>query len=124
MKLSENEIVVNPVCNDQRRIITALAVPKICSELENQSYRIAVEKYSFLQNLQLTNQAHLDNTIIDLLIGADTYWEFVTVFLLSLLPPTSQTLGHCRAITAESSPLHIASSRTRTGNLWLPSASC
>ena len=28
-----------------------------------------------------------------------------------------------RAITAESSPLHIASSRTRTGNLWLPSAS-
>ena len=28
-----------------------------------------------------------------------------------------------RAITAESSPLHIASSRTRTGNLWFPSAS-
>ena len=28
-----------------------------------------------------------------------------------------------RAITAENSPLHIASSRTRTGNLWFPSAS-
>ena len=28
-----------------------------------------------------------------------------------------------RAITAESSPLHIAGSRTRTGNLWLPSTS-
>ena len=27
------------------------------------------------------------------------------------------------AITTESSPLHIASSRTRTGNLWFPSAS-
>ena len=27
-----------------------------------------------------------------------------------------------RTITAESSPLHIASSRTRTGNLWFPSA--
>ena len=27
------------------------------------------------------------------------------------------------AVTAESSPLHIASSRTRTGNLWFPSAS-
>ena len=26
------------------------------------------------------------------------------------------------AITAESSPLHIASSRARTGNLWFPSA--
>ena len=78
MKLSEYEIVVKSVCNDQRRVITALGVPKICSELKNQSYRIAVEKYSFLQNLQLANQAHLDNTHIDLLIGADTYWEFVT----------------------------------------------
>ena len=28
-----------------------------------------------------------------------------------------------RAITGESSPLHIVSSRTRTGNLWFPSAS-
>ena len=27
------------------------------------------------------------------------------------------------AITAESSPLHTASSQTRTGNLWFPSAS-
>ena len=27
------------------------------------------------------------------------------------------------AITAESSPLHIVSSRNRTGNLWFPSAS-
>ena len=78
MKFSEHEIVVKFVCNDQRRVITALGVPKICSELKNQSYRIAVEKYSFLQNLQLANQAHLDNTNIDLLIGADTYWEFVT----------------------------------------------
>ena len=28
------------------------------------------------------------------------------------------------AITAESSPVHIASSRTRSGNLWFPSANC
>ena len=32
------------------------------------------------------------------------------------LPPTSQT--HSRVITAESSPLHIGSSWTRTRNLW------
>ena len=29
-----------------------------------------------------------------------------------------------RVIAAESSPLHIASSQTRTWNLWFPSASC
>ena len=29
-----------------------------------------------------------------------------------------------RAITAENSPPHIASSRTQIGNFWFPSASC
>ena len=44
-------------------------------------------------------------------------------FFNSSLPlsPVSQTLS--RAITAESSPLHIASSRIRTGNLWSRRAS-
>ena len=37
--------------------------------------------------------------------------------------PLYRHLDISRAITAESSPLHIASSRTRTGNLWFPSAS-
>ena len=73
LKPSKYEIVVKSICNDQRRVITALGVPKICSELKNQSYRIAVKKYSFLQNLQLANQAHLDNTNINLLIRADTF---------------------------------------------------
>ena len=53
--------------NDQRRVITALGVPKICSELKNQTYQIAVEKYSFLQNLELSRQVHLNNPNIDLL---------------------------------------------------------
>ena len=38
--------------------------------------------------------------------------------------PLQKHLYISRAITAESSPLHIASSRTRTGNLWFPSTSC
>ena len=39
--------------------------------------QIAVEKYSFLKNLQLANQAYLDNTNIDLVRRADTYWELI-----------------------------------------------
>ena len=39
------------------------------------------------------------------------------------LPPASQNLNISRAITAASSPLHIASSRTRNWILWFPSAS-
>ena len=37
--------------------------------------------------------------------------------------PLHRHLDISRAIAAESSPLHIAGSRTRTGNLWFPSAS-
>ena len=37
--------------------------------------------------------------------------------------PLHRHLDLSRAITADSSPLRIASSRTRTGNLWFPSAS-
>ena len=38
--------------------------------------------------------------------------------------PLHRHLDISRAITAESSPLHITSSRTWTGNIWFPSASC
>ena len=38
--------------------------------------------------------------------------------------PLHRHLCIIRAITAESSPLHIASSRTRTRGLWFPRASC
>ena len=37
--------------------------------------------------------------------------------------PLHRHLDISRAITAESSPLHIASSRNWTGNLWFPSES-
>ena len=37
--------------------------------------------------------------------------------------PLHRHLDISRAITAESSPLHMAGRRTRTGNLWFPSAS-
>ena len=37
--------------------------------------------------------------------------------------PFPKRLDISRAITADSSPLHIASSRTQTGNLWFPSVS-
>ena len=37
--------------------------------------------------------------------------------------PLHRYLDISRAITAKSSPLHIGSNRTRTGNLWFPRAS-
>ena len=54
-------------------------------------------------------------------------WEEGHYFLNSFLPlhTSSQTLkfiGISRVIAAESSPLHIASSRIRTGDIWFPIA--
>ena len=37
--------------------------------------------------------------------------------------PLQRNLNISRAITAESSPLHIASSQTRSWNIWFPTAS-
>ena len=39
------------------------------------------------------------------------------------LHPLHRNLDISQAITAESSPLHIGSSRTQSRNLWFPSAS-
>ena len=78
MKLNAYEIVVKSLYTDERKVITALGVPKICTNIKKQSNRFAVEKNWLLQNLQLANQGHSESTNIDLLIGCDIYWEFVT----------------------------------------------
>ena len=78
MKLNKYEIVVKSLCTHERKVITALEVSKICTDIKKQSYRFAVKKYGFLQNLQLANQGHSESTNINLLIESDTYWEFVT----------------------------------------------
>ena len=49
--------------------------------------------------------------------------EAISLSPLYQLHPLHRHLNISWAITAESSPLNIASSRTRTGNLWFPSAS-
>ena len=49
--------------------------------------------------------------------------EAVSLTHLYQFQPLHRHLDISRAITAESSHLHIASNRTRTGNLWFPSAS-
>ena len=65
--------VIKSLFTDERKVITALGVPKICTDIKKQLYRFAVEKYGFLQNLQLANQGHSESIDIDLLIGSDTY---------------------------------------------------
>ena len=50
-------------------------------------------------------------------------WGAIYLSPLYYFHPLHKHLGIRRATAAEISPLHIASSRTRTRNLWFPSAS-
>ena len=52
----------------------------------------------------------------------DSKGEVVSLTPLYHFHPLHRHLDISRAITAESSPLHIVSSRARTGNLCFPSA--
>ena len=56
-------------------------------------------------------------------IGQQGKVEGISLTPLYHFHPPHRHLDISRAIIAESSPLHIASSRARTGNLWFPSAS-
>ena len=55
--------------------------------------------------------------------GQERKGEATSLTPLYHFHPLHRNLDISRVITAESSPQHIASSQTPTGNLWFPSAS-
>ena len=55
--------------------ITALTFPTICSTLLT---KVDLNKYESLKSLQLASDPSHDNKPIDVLIGSDFYWHFVT----------------------------------------------
>ena len=58
-----------------------------------------------------------------LFTGQQRKGEGISLTPLYHFHPLHRQLDISLAIVAERSPLHIASSRTRTGNIWFPSAS-
>ncbi|KAK3732474.1 hypothetical protein QZH41_003783 [Actinostola sp. cb2023] len=59
--------------------VNAYSVPTICSPLSNQAVQLAVNNYPHLRGLELADiPSNSDNVEIDVLIGADYYWNFVT----------------------------------------------
>ena len=59
--------------------VTAYVVPVICSPVSNQEIRGTVDHYPYLQELKLACGTTSSNTVrVDLLIGADHYWSFLT----------------------------------------------
>ena len=59
--------------------VNAYSVPTICSSLKNQAVELAVHKYPHLQGLKLADIPATSSEIeVNVLIGADYYWNFIT----------------------------------------------
>ena len=87
------------------------------SSCGNPHLRFVMEKKQFFFSMWVFFHEHSRFT------GQHGKGEGIYLTPLYHFHPLPRHLDISQAITAESSPLHIASSRTRTGNLWLPSAS-
>ena len=55
--------------------MSALTFPKICSALPS---KVDLSNYPVLTSLDLANDSCCDDKPIDVLIGSDLYWEFVS----------------------------------------------
>lgn len=61
--------------NGEEISVNALTFPTICSKLPTS---IEINRYPHLQSLQLADDFESQNGTIDILIGSDYYWDFVT----------------------------------------------
>ena len=61
--------------NDLSVIITAHVVPLICSPLNYQAVQFAKQNHSHLADVVLSERASEENLPVDILIGADQYWN-------------------------------------------------
>ena len=94
---------------------------------------VSKQKCHFSGIFQISGIANLQHLIFFSFVNDLLMVFFCLGFLSQIftihraLPPASlppRYLDISRAITAESSPLHIASSRARTGKLWFSNANC
>ena len=61
------------------KIIEAIVMPTICSPLSGQFIELAKNQYIHLNNIQLSGcKVNNSDSQIDVLIGADLYWDFMT----------------------------------------------
>ena len=59
--------------------LTANTVPVICAPLQNQCIELSRDNISYLQELELADNSFGHSELeIDLLVGADFYWTFIT----------------------------------------------
>ena len=76
------QLCVQGMTSETFLYVNAYAVPIICSPLQNQAVSFAASTYQHLSGLLLADSISADenesNVEVDVLIGADYYWHFLT----------------------------------------------
>ena len=70
-------VVVKPYGKETSVYINVLAVPNICTNINNQLINDAVTNHPFLSSLKLADDGSYPNLPIGLLVGSDYYWKIV-----------------------------------------------
>ena len=78
MKLREYELNVKDMGSSSGKLIKCLCVPKICPNIKDQSVKQELKKRDFIKALKLADTSISAECSIDMLIGSDIYWDFVT----------------------------------------------
>ena len=78
MKLREYELNVKDMGSSSGKLIKCLCVPKICPNIKGQSVKQELKKRDFIKALKLADTSISAECSIDMLIGSDIYWDFVT----------------------------------------------
>ena len=134
-KLPKNYVVF--VCDEKvsRHFWRIAIVTGVLPSRDSETKRSGSENYKDQCNLQTSSKSTLSNWIYIFFLFGFSFTHIHDsqinrrmgkgVYLIPLyhFHPLHRHLDISRMIVAGSSPLHIASSRTRTGNLWFPSAS-
>ena len=71
--LKEYQVVIKPY----GKYINVLAVPDICSTINNQWIKEADKSHSFLGGIKLADDGNYSNLPIGVLLGSDYYWKIV-----------------------------------------------
>ena len=78
MKLREYELNVKNKESSSGKLIKCLCIPKICPNIKGQSVKQELKKRDFIKAFKLADTSISPESSMDMLIGSDIYWDFVT----------------------------------------------
>ena len=78
MKLKEYRLVLKPMDKSNSIYVKALAMPQICAPICRRLINSAIQQNNFLKTLKLADNMNNVSGNVDMLIGADVYWDIVS----------------------------------------------